>query len=227
MAVIVLVASPSNPTGTLLSQAEIERLYRLARSRGSVLLVDEIYQGLVFDAPDATALSIGEEGLFVVNSFSKYFGMTGWRLGWLVAPLDCAVVLERLAQNLYLAPPTLSQYAASAAFCPETSEILEQRREEFRRRRDYLFGALSALGFDFDTRPEGAFYLYGRCDSVSSDAQVLASDLLESAAVAVTPGYDFGRREAAKHLRFAYTCDVSRLEPGVAKIRDYLNEGRG
>lgn len=223
---VVLVASPSNPTGTLLSPLEIEQLYRLARSRGAVLLVDEIYQGLVFDATDGTALGIGEEGLFVVNSFSKYFGMTGWRLGWLVAPRDCVSVVECLAQNLYLASPTPSQYAALAAFCSATTVILEQRREEFRRRRDYLYDALSALGFAFDARPEGAFYLYGRCDAYSADAQVLARDLLESAAVAVTPGCDFGRREAAKHLRFAYTCGLPRLKEGVARIRDYFDSGR-
>ncbi len=224
---VVLVASPSNPTGTLLDRAEIDRLYRLARSRGAVLLVDEIYQGLIFDADDHSALRVGEEGLFVVNSFSKYFGMTGWRLGWLVAPRDSAAVLERLAQNLYLAPSTLSQFGAMAAFCEETFAILEQRREAFRSRRDYLLHALSTVGFDFDVRPEGAFYLYGRCDRFSADAQLMAQELLEAAAVAVTPGYDFGRREAARHLRFAYTCDVSRLEQGVARIRDFVDRSTG
>lgn len=219
---VVMVASPSNPTGTLLDRAEIDRLYRLVRSRGAVLLVDEIYQGLVFDAEDCTALSVAEERLFVVNSFSKYFGMTGWRLGWVVAPWDSAAVLERLAQNLYLAPATISQCAAMAAFGAETSAILEARRGELRRRRDYLLGALSAIGFDFDVSPEGAFYLYGRCDRFGPSARVMANDLLERAAVAVTPGCDFGLRDADKYLRFAYTCDVSRLEQGVARIRDFF-----
>jgi aspartate/methionine/tyrosine aminotransferase len=225
---VVMAASPSNPTGTLLSEGELERLYAATRERGVSLVVDEIYQGLVYGGQDHTALAAGSEDLFVVNSFSKYFGMTGWRLGWIVAPHDSVDVLDRLAQNLYLAAPTLSQYAALAAFTPETCAILESRRSEFQRRRDFLMPSLEALGFRLCLRPEGAFYLYARCDGLASDSEDFAARLLDQQAVAVTPGVDFGTHEAPHYLRFAYTTDITVLEEGVRRIKEFLNwETRG
>ena len=219
---VVMVASPSNPTGTLLTASALQRLYRAVRERGASLLVDEIYQGLVYDAADHTALSCGSEGLFVVNSFSKYFGMTGWRLGWIVAPGAAVPVLDRLAQNLYIAAPTLSQYAALSAFKSETLAILEERRREFQDRRDYLLPALQALGFRFSVQPQGAFYLYAACDRVSDDSEHLAAELLEEAFVAVTPGLDFGCNAPGGHLRFAYTTGLEALEEGVFRIGNFL-----
>jgi aspartate/methionine/tyrosine aminotransferase len=219
---VVMAASPSNPTGTLLESDELGRLYYAVRKRGASLLVDEIYQGLVYGEPDHTALAAGNEGLFVVNSFSKYFGMTGWRLGWIVAAIDCVATLERLAQNLYLAAPTPSQYAALAAFEPETLEILESRRRELKRRRDFLLPALAGLGLQFPAKPQGAFYLYARCDDLADDSSVFAERLLEQEAVAVTPGQDFGENEPERHLRFAYTTDLGTLREGVRRIERFV-----
>jgi aspartate/methionine/tyrosine aminotransferase len=222
---LVMVATPSNPTGTLIAPDVLERLYAAARERGACLLVDEIYQGLVYDVADHTALSLGEEGLFVVNSFSKYFGMTGWRLGWVVAPRSAVGTLDRLAQNLYLAAPTLSQHAALAAFDPGTYAILEDRRSEFQRRRDFLLSALSSTGFRLPARPQGAFYIYAGCEGVSPNSDVFARRLLEEEAVAVTPGRDFGRNAPERHLRFAYTTGIEKLRQGVERIRRFVAAG--
>ncbi len=219
---VVMVASPSNPTGTLLDAKALARLYGFVSERGASLIVDEIYQGLVYDVADHTALAAGEEGLFVVNSFSKYFGMTGWRLGWVVAPTTTAETLDRLAQNLYLAAPTLSQYAALAAFASDTLSILEERRCEFQRRRDFLLPALTGLGFRFDVVPQGAFYLYARCDGLNTDSDRFAASLLEQEAVAVTPGRDFGSNAPELHLRFAYTTGMDALQEGVHRISRFL-----
>ena len=217
----VLVASPSNPTGTVLSPDALCAVHQAVRARGGVLIVDEIYQCLVYDLHPATALACSDE-LFVINSFSKYFGMTGWRLGWVVAPLGYMEALDRLAQNIYLAAPTLSQWAALAAFTPGAREILEQRRAQFQERRDYLLPALERLGFVFPVHPQGAFYLYGRSDCVTPDSDRFARELLEQMAVAVTPGRDFGDNQPERYLRFAYTTQIPRLAEGVERIRRFL-----
>ncbi len=219
----VLIASPSNPTGTLVAPGELERIAALAEARGGHLLVDEIYHGLVYDGPAHPPTAAALEGpVFVVNSFSKFFGMTGWRLGWLVAPPEYVEPLERLAQNLFLAPSTPAQHAALAAFRPGTLELLERRREEFGRRRDFLLPALESLGFRFRARPQGAFYLYADAGALCDDSFAFCTDLLERAGVAVTPGRDFGSHGAATHLRFAYTTALERLEEGVERIARFL-----
>lgn len=217
----VLVASPSNPTGTLLSRDELKALHATVTRLGGALIVDEIYQGLVYDETGGTALDIADD-LFVVNSFSKFFGMTGWRLGWLVAPEPFIEPLDRLAQNIYLSAPTLSQYAALNAFSPEVLAILEGRRQEFQRRRDFLLPALQELGFDIPLTPQGAFYLYAGCRGITDDSFRFAQALLEEAGVAVTPGRDFGFHQPESHLRFAYTTDLARLAEGVERIRRFV-----
>ncbi len=217
----VLVASPSNPTGTLLTAEQIEAIHQVVRRRGGVLIVDEIYHELVFDLPAHTALSISPD-LFVVNSFSKFFGMTGWRLGWVVAPKSYLDALGRLAQNIFLAAPTLSQYAALAALGDETLAIAEQRRDAFKERRDFLLPAIRGLGFDVPSPPQGAFYLYASCSRLSDDSFRFVGDLLEQAGVAIIPGRDFGNYRAATHVRFAYTTGLDRLEEGVDRIRRFL-----
>jgi aspartate/methionine/tyrosine aminotransferase len=219
---VVMVATPSNPTGAVMEAEALARLYEAVRARGASLLVDEIYQGLVYDCQDHTALALGTDGLFVVNSFSKFFGMTGWRVGWVVAGQDSAPVLDRLAQNLYLAAPTPSQHAALAAFDPETLSVLEQRRRELGRRRDFLLHSLQRLGFRFSVQPRGAFYLYADTGGVTDDSERLAADLLEKEAVAITPGLDFGRHEPGRHVRFAYTTELASLEEAVSRIRGFL-----
>ncbi|RRQ20661.1 pyridoxal phosphate-dependent aminotransferase [Thiohalobacter thiocyanaticus] len=218
----LLVATPANPSGTLLTDGELAGLAALSRERGAALIVDEIYQGLTYDTEDVTALALGED-IFVINSFSKYFGMTGWRLGWLVAPPDYAAELDVLAQNLFLAAPTVSQWAALAAFGEDTRILLEQRREAFQQRRDFLLPALRRLGFDIPVTPQGAFYLYANCRRLTDDSFDLSHRLLEEAGVAVTPGIDFGDYRAGEHVRFAYTTSLDALEKGVERLRRFLS----
>ncbi|MES9923870.1 MAG: pyridoxal phosphate-dependent aminotransferase [Candidatus Thiodiazotropha endolucinida] len=217
----VLVASPSNPTGTLIPDEEMRMLHATVERLGGVLIVDEIYQGLVYDEAGGTALRFADN-LFVINSFSKFFGMTGWRLGWLVAPEPLIDPIDRLAQNIFLSAPTLSQRAALGAFTPAVMEILEQRRQAFRQRRDFLLPALRDLGFSIPVTPRGAFYLYAGCSELCDDSRVFAQRLLHEAGVAVTPGLDFGFNQPESHLRFAYTTDLERLQEGVDRIRGFL-----
>ena len=219
--VAALVASPSNPTGTLISTERLARMAEIARAKGGTLIVDEIYHGLVYGGDYTTALALADD-VFVINSFSKYFSMTGWRLGWIVAPEDCVDVLDRLAQNLYLAAPTPAQHAALAAFEPETLAILEERAREFQARRDYLVPALRALGFEIPVMPQGAFYVYAGCAKLTRDSYGFARDLLERAGVAITPGVDFGSNAPERHVRFAYTSPIERLREGVARIETFL-----
>ncbi len=218
----LMVATPSNPTGRVLSLEQLRFLHEAVRAPGGALIVDEIYQGLVYDLPEVTALALGGEELFVINSFSKFFGMTGWRLGWLVAPEAWVPALDRLSQNLFLAAPTLSQHAALAAFLPETLEILEQRRQRFHRRRDFLHQALDELGFRLHGRPEGAFYLYADVSAFTDDSFDFCRRLLEEAGVAVTPGRDFGSYRAERFVRFAYTTSMERLQQGVERLEAFL-----
>lgn len=221
---VVVVATPSNPTGTLLEPDRLRALQRVVRERGGMLIVDEIYHELVFDQPAYTVLSQTSE-LFVINSFSKYFCMTGWRLGWLVAPTAYLDAIDRLAQNIFLSAPTLSQYAALAAFSEQTRALTDHHRRAFRERRDFLLPALRELGFDLPLTPEGAFYLYCGCKKQTDDSFAFARELLERGGVAVTPGRDFGSNRPQEHLRFAYTTDIGRLEEGVERIRRFIAAG--
>ncbi len=185
------------------------------------MLVDEIYQGLTYDTAPVTALSVADECL-VVNSFSKYFCMTGWRLGWLIAPQPLVRDMERFAQNAFICASTPAQYAAVAAFEPRTLDVLEERREEFKRRRNFLVPALRELGFSIPVMPDGAFYVYAGCEHFAADSHDFAMRLLETAGVAVTPGCDFGMHRAATHLRFAYTRGIEELEEGMERIARYV-----
>jgi aspartate/methionine/tyrosine aminotransferase len=216
-----LIASPSNPTGTLVPTEKMAAMAAIARQRGGTLIVDEIYHGLVYEGHCATALSLSDD-VWVINSFSKHFQMTGWRLGWLVAPERCVPDLDKLSQNIYLSAPTPSQHAALAAFQPGTMEILEARRREFKARRDYLVPALRGLGFDIPVVPQGAFYVYAGCGNLTKDSYAFALDLLEQAGVAITPGIDFGSNAPERHVRFAYTNSIGRLQEGVARIGKFL-----
>ena len=217
----LLVASPANPTGTLLSLPEITGLAEVCREKGGYFLVDEIYHGLTYETDAPTACAAGDD-IWVINSFSKYFQMTGWRLGWMVVPEAYVRDVEKLAQNLTLCPSTPAQYGALAAFEPETIAILESRRAEFRRRRDFLAPALEQIGFRVTARPEGAFYLYCDCSGLADDSFKLAVDLLEKAGVAATPGLDFGNNQPEKHIRFAYTTGVDRLAEAVDRLARYF-----
>ena len=221
-----LVASPANPTGTLLSRTELAGLSAAIKARNGHLVVDEIYHGLTYGC-DATSVLEVDDDAFVLNSFSKYFGMTGWRLGWLVAPQAAVPHLERLAQNLYISAPSMAQHAALACFEPETLAILEARRAEFARRRDYLLPALRELGFSIAVEPEGAFYLYANISAFGGDAFSFCQHFLETEHVAFTPGLDFGRHLATHHVRFAYTQSLPRLEQAVERIARGLRSWQG
>ena len=212
-----LVASPANPTGTVLSAAQLAALSQSLKARGGHLVVDEIYHGLTYGMDAASVLQVDDEA-FVLNSFSKYYGMTGWRLGWLVAPPQAVRELEKLAQNLYISASSIAQHAALACFEPEAIAIFEQRRAAFRERRDYLLPALRALGFRIEVEPEGAFYLYADVSAFTDDAQAFCAHFLETEHVAFTPGLDFGHHRANAHVRLAYTQDVPRLEEAVRRI---------
>jgi len=220
-----LAASPANPTGTLLHKDELAALSFALKARGGHLVVDEIYHGLTYGLDAPSVLEVDGDA-FVLNSFSKYFGMTGWRLGWLVAPPDAVGELEKLAQNLYISAPSMAQHAALACFEPATLAILEERREEFRRRRDYLLPALRELGFGIAVEPEGAFYLYADISAFGGDAFAFCQHFIETEHVAFTPGIDFGRYQASHHVRFAYTQSVERLQQAVERIARGLKTWR-
>ena len=220
-----LVASPANPTGTLLSRDELAGLSRALRERGGHLVVDEIYHGLTYGVDAASVLEVDDEA-FVLNSFSKYFGMTGWRLGWLVAPEAAVPELEKLAQNLYISASSIAQHAALACFEPATLALLEERRHEFQRRRDFLLPALRELGFGIAVEPEGAFYLYADISAFGGDAFAFCRHFLETEHVAFTPGLDFGRYQASQHVRFAYTQSLPRLQQAVERIARGLQSWR-
>jgi len=213
----LMLASPGNPTGTLLPTDTLAELVTLCREKGGALIVDEIYQGLTYGVDAETALRYADDA-FVINSFSKYFQMTGWRLGWLVVPEGWQEPAIRLAQNLFLCPPAPAQQAALAAFEPETLAILEERRAEFARRRDFLLAALPALGWKLPLVPEGAFYLYADVSGITDDSFDYCQRALDEVGVAITPGNDFGEHGAKHHVRVAYTTGVAKLAEAVERL---------
>jgi len=217
----VLLASPSNPTGAVVKRDELQAIADTVRAKNGHLVVDELYHGLTygFDAPSVLEL---DPNAFVLNSFSKYFGMTGWRLGWMVVPEAAAPEIEKLAQNLFISPCTISQYAALAAFKPETVEIMEQRRQAFAQRRDLLVGGLRELGFDIPVTPEGAFYVYAGASHLTDNTFDFCWSLLEENKVATTPGLDFGSNHAEKFIRFSYTTGMDRIELALERLRQRI-----
>jgi len=218
-----MVATPSNPTGTLLPRQQLTSLSEFIERKQGRLIVDEIYQGLVYEDDDYTALEISDE-CFVINSFSKYFGMTGWRVGWMVVPEFYVDAIDRIAQNIFLAAPTISQYAALTALEAETQVILDARRDEFKQRRDFLLPALEQLGFDIAVKPQGAFYIYANCERFTDDSFSWVKSLLNEQGVALTPGIDFGTYLADNHCRFAYTQSLEKLERAVERIDAFIRK---
>jgi aspartate/methionine/tyrosine aminotransferase len=217
----VLLASPSNPTGTSIANAELAQIVRAVRQRNGFIIVDEIYQGLCYDHEPTTALSLGED-VIVINSFSKYFNMTGWRLGWLVVPPSMVEQVEKLAQNFFICPSSIAQHAAVACFTPDSLDLYEERRNEFRRRRDYLVPALQELGFEVPVMPDGAFYIYADCSRWSDDADQLSIELLEEAGVVLVPGLDFGPFTARHYLRISYATSMENLYAAVARMKAFF-----
>ena len=214
----LLLGSPANPTGTSIPRRELEKIADFVASRGGVLIVDEIYQGLTYGTAPATAVGLPGE-VVVVNSFSKYFCMTGWRLGWVALPPSKGNArvreFEKLAQHLFICAPAIAQHAALACFSPSTLKILEQRRFEFQRRRDFFVPALERAGLTVPAQPTGAFYAYADC---GMDGKRFALDLLENAGVAATPGIDFGSNRTKRYVRFAYTRSMDDLEEAARRL---------
>ena len=221
----VLVASPSNPTGTSMTPEQLRAMLAAVRTRGGFAIVDEIYQGLSYDHQPTSALALDAD-VITVNSFSKYFNMTGWRLGWLVVPDSLVSTFEKLAQNLFICAPTVAQHAALACFQPEALAIFEERRREFQRRRDYLVPALRELGFGVPVMPDGAFYVYADITGVAhpqrGDSAAFAMDVLERSHVAIVPGDDFGFAAPSRHVRFSYATRYERIEEAVQRLQRLL-----
>ncbi|ALS58626.1 pyridoxal phosphate-dependent aminotransferase [Pandoraea norimbergensis] len=224
----VLLASPSNPTGTSIETAELGRIVKSVRARGGFTLVDEIYQGLSYDGKPTTALSFGDDVL-VVSSFSKYFNMTGWRLGWLVVPPSLVPTFEKLSQNLFICPSAVAQHAAIACFRPDTMAIYEARKDAFRNRRDYVVPALERLGFKVPVMPDGAFYVYADCSGVqhpdAGDSDRLTQALLQQADVVLVPGLDFGFAEPRKYIRLSYATSLEKLREAMGRIERVFTGG--
>jgi aspartate/methionine/tyrosine aminotransferase len=217
----VLLANPSNPTGSTVAPDELRAIVGIVESKGGVLIVDEIYHGLVYDAAIETVLASSDRAI-VVNSFSKYYGMTGWRVGWMVAPTNLVPEIDKLAQNLFISAPTPAQHAAFRALDPDVKKTLEKRRTEFKRRRDYLVPALRELGFRIPRMPEGAFYVYADCSAFTRDSERFCRELLEKTDVAVTPGLDFGRHRARSHVRFSYANTMKHLSEAAGRIGRFV-----
>src|SRR5690606_13366480 len=217
----VLLSTPANPTGTTIGFDELGAIAESVRERQGFMLVDEIYQGLDFAGDVHSALSLGED-VIVANSFSKYFNMTGWRLGWLVVPQALAAEVAKLAQHLFVCPSALAQHAALACFAPEAQEIFDARRESFRAGRDYIVPALRELGFGVPVEPDGAFYVYVDCSPFSDDSEAFCAELLEAIDLSLVPGTDFGFNQPRRYLRLSYATAQEQLEEAVRRLGGYL-----
>jgi len=217
----VLLASPSNPTGTSIPHPELAKIVATVREKGGFTIVDEIYQGLTYDEEPFSALSLGDD-VVVINSFSKYFNMTGWRLGWLVVPEYLVPQIEKLAQNLFICASSIAQHAGVACFAPESIAIYEQRKAEFKRRRDYIVPALRQLGFGVPVMPDGAFYVYADCSALSDDADRLTIDMLNQAGVVLVPGLDFGPYTARQYIRLSYATSLENLQEAVRRLDGFF-----
>ncbi len=224
----VLLASPSNPTGTSIHPDELRSIHAVVRAKGGITLIDEIYLALSHDDQFGhTALSIDDQ-IISINSFSKYFNMTGWRLGWMVVPPSLVPVIERLAQNLFICPSTIAQHAALACFEPESIALYEARRAEFKARRDYFIPALRELGFGVPVEPDGAFYVWADCSELCAKLRLKSSwefafEVMNRANVAITPGRDFGTAQTAQFVRFSTASSMKQLETAVQRLRAMLS----
>jgi aspartate/methionine/tyrosine aminotransferase len=218
----VLLASPSNPTGTSIHPDELRRIDAIVSARGGVTVVDEIYLGLSYDDTFGhSALQLGEH-IVSVNSFSKYFNMTGWRLGWLVLPPDLVAPVERLAQNLFICASTVAQHAALACFEPESLAEYERRRDEFRARRDHVLPALERLGLPVPVQPDGAFYAWIDCRAHHANSWDFSFELMRRAHVALTPGRDFGRQDPERWLRLSFATSMARIDEALRRLQREL-----
>ena len=229
----MLLASPSNPTGTSIHPQEMRRIHEFVNVKNGITLVDEIYLGLSFDAQyGQSALALSDQ-VISINSFSKYFSMTGWRLGWLVVPEGLVEVVERLAQNLFICPSTIAQHAALACFEADSLAEFERRRAEFKTRRDYFIPALNAIGMQVPVMPDGAFYAWADCSAACErlnqkfgtqlkDSWDFAFEVMRRAHLAVTPGRDFGVAQTGNFVRFSTASSLSELQTAITRLKTLL-----
>jgi aspartate/methionine/tyrosine aminotransferase len=220
----VLLASPSNPTGTSIAPAEMAAIVDVVRARGGVTIVDEIYLGLSYDDTYGhSALALGDD-VISINSFSKYFSMTGWRLGWMVLPSVLVPAVEKLAQNLYICASSLAQQAALACFEPASIAEYERRRAAFRARRDSVVPALRAMGLAVPVLPDGAFYVWADCSAFSASSWDFCEAAMQHAHVALTPGRDFGPAAADRYLRLSFATALPQLQAALESLAQWLHE---
>ncbi|WP_297914386.1 pyridoxal phosphate-dependent aminotransferase [Thiomonas sp.] len=221
----LMIATPSNPTGTSAPPDQLRAMCGFARERDAWRVVDEIYldlaDGDASGRPAPSVLACDDEAV-VINSFSKYFGMTGWRLGWCVVPPDMVPVVERLAQNYYICPSTLAQHAALACFTPEAIAVCEQRRAEFAARRRLVLDGLREAGLSVPVEPDGAFYVYIDVGSTGLDSMRFCERALDEAGVALTPGHDFGSCGAGRHVRLSYAASREQLREGLRRLAQFV-----
>ena len=221
----VMLASPSNPTGTSLAPEVLADIVGAVRERGGVTVVDEIYLGLSYDARfGQSALALGDD-IISINSFSKYFSMTGWRLGWVVLPPSLVGPVETLAQHLFICPSTLAQRAALACFEPEALDEYERRRNAFRARRDFVVPALNHIGLAVPVVPDGAFYVWADCSRHAASSWDFCFDMMRRAHVALTPGRDFGPATAERHVRLSFASSLATLETAIDRLSRELRRG--
>jgi len=217
----LLVASPANPTGTMLDRQAMTALIEAAQGQGAAFVSDEIYLGIEYEAKAVTALEITDEA-YVINSFSKYFSMTGWRVGWMVVPPDQVRVLERLSQNMFICAPHVSQVAALAAL--DCGDELQANLDVYRANRALMLEELPKAGFDRIAPPDGAFYVYADVAHLTTDSRAFAAEILDKAGVAVTPGLDFDPVRGGGTLRFSYARATADIEEGLARLRRFMAE---
>ncbi len=220
----LIVASPANPTGTMLDRPALAALMEACARRGIAFVSDEIYHGIEYEAPAVSALEIGDD-CYVINSFSKYFSMTGWRVGWMVVPEDHLRTIERLAQNMFICPPHVSQVAALAAL--DCEEECQANLQVYRANRALLLEGLPAAGFARIAPPDGAFYVYADVSDYTDDSRAFAAEILEKSGVALTPGLDFDPERGATTLRFSYAASTADIAEGLERLRGFMRARYG
>lgn len=215
----LMVASPANPTGTMLDKPALSALIHAAQEAGAAFISDEIYHGIEYEAKAVTALEVSDD-VYVINSFSKYFSMTGWRVGWMVVPPDHVRIIERIAQNMFICPPHASQIAALAAM--ECTDELQANMAVYRENRRLMLEGLPKAGFDRIAPPDGAFYVYADVSHLTDDSRAFAAEILETAGVAVTPGLDFDPARGGGTLRFSYARATADIVEGLARLQKFM-----